>query len=145
MISRNRREAKMLMGQIGLLLDQASKSFLRSHSGYAPRDPEDTPHAALARCGIFTKAIMERRHLDAIGVEGGVRTVTVLVTISARFEAPDGSSTTVRALGQGTGDLLEATTIAAEDALRAAISTLISNTDGLVGNRGSEAGREDIA
>lgn len=136
----------MPLGQIERLLDQASKSFVRPHHALDGRDGMDKADAAMASCGIFTESTLEHRSVDSVNVEGALRTVTVLVTISVRFTAPDGSSATVRALGQGTGDLLDATASAAEDALRGAMATMLDAAHNrLIGNRGSESGRSDVA
>lgn len=136
----------MPLGQIESLLDQASKSFIRPGRAGDAQDRMDGAEAALASCGIFTESTLEHRSIDSVDLEGAVRTVTILVTITVRFMAPDGSSAVVRALGQGTGDLLNATASAAEDALRAAMLTRLSAAhNGVVGNRGSESRRSDVA
>lgn len=78
--------------------------------------------AALAHYGLFTMSWVADRVVTGEPVEGNPDRLAVVVTVDTRVFAPDGSYVEARTEGRSVGDIDDATTEAAEQALREAIT-----------------------
>lgn len=78
--------------------------------------------AALAHYGLFTMSWVTDRVVTGHPAEGNPDRLAVMVLVDTRVVAPDGSYVEARTEGSGMGDVDDATTEAAEQALREAIT-----------------------
>ena len=121
----------MISGQIQELLGKASKSFLQSTRKQSPDQLVGQADTALAKFGIFTETTVDRRSLEVTpgADEDAPPTVVIVISATVAFIAPDGSRSTVRGIGRGTGDLQNATLDAADDACWRAIKSVMYSCD----------------
>ena len=111
-------------GQIERLLDAATQSLHGVKRGLSYEARKTRVDATLARYGIFTQSRVAECSVDTEKEEEN-GAPTVYVTVDVRLTAPDGSYSEVRTVGEGIGDITNASMDAAEQAQWMAISTTL--------------------
>lgn len=109
-------------GQIQRLMDAATRSLNGVKRGLGVDARKQRVVRTLARYGIFTESTVQECTVDTGESAESKGEQKVYVAVDVRFTAPDGSFETVRMVGEGSGEFMNATTDAAEQAEWMAIS-----------------------
>ena len=108
--------------QIETLMNAATQYLVGTTRHRPLAERQARVDAALSRFHIFTESSIAERVIEAVDGPGPDANTKVSVTIEVVLSAPDGSFSTTRSCGRGSGDLANATTDAAEQAQWLALS-----------------------